>query len=129
MAGAVTNLVTAADQAPASIPLPPASGARCQTVRDRFNGKNWTVPRRHPRRLVPMSGTTKRSTCRSSLAVLISPGTRCKLSHGVGIPLDPSAGDPVALYADGQLIGRGEVLELGGMLGVRILQLAAGRPL
>ena len=51
-------------------------------------------------------------------------------NYGTGsvIPLDNLAGDPVDLYADGRLIGRGEVLELGGKLAVRVVQLATGRP-
>lgn len=51
-----------------------------------------------------------------------------ELRTGSVIPLDNLAGDPVDLYADGQLIGRGEVLELGGKLAVRVVQLATGRP-
>jgi flagellar motor switch protein FliN/FliY len=47
---------------------------------------------------------------------------------GSVLPLDGLAGDPVDLYAGGRLIGRGEVLELGGTLAVRVVQLAAGRP-
>jgi flagellar motor switch protein FliN/FliY len=50
------------------------------------------------------------------------------LRTGSVIPLDDLAGDPVDLYAGSRLIGRGEVLELGGTLAVRVVQLAAGRP-
>jgi type III secretion protein Q len=57
----------------------------------------------------------------------IERGEAQELRTGSVIPLDRSAADPVDLYAGGRRIGRGEVLELGGMLAVRVVELASGR--
>jgi flagellar motor switch protein FliN len=58
----------------------------------------------------------------------IERGEAQELRPGSVIPLDRSAGDPVDLYAGGRRIGRGEVLELGGTLAVRVVELASERP-
>ena len=51
-----------------------------------------------------------------------------RLRSGAVVPLDDSTRDPVAIHADGQLIGWGEVLAVEGKLAVRVVELAsAGR--
>ena len=45
-----------------------------------------------------------------------------KLRTGSVVPLDNLACDPVAIYASGQLIARGEALVLDGKFGVRVTE-------
>jgi flagellar motor switch protein FliN len=46
-----------------------------------------------------------------------------KLRIGSVVALDNPAGDAVDLYAGGQLIARGEVVEVNGHFGVRVIEL------
>jgi flagellar motor switch protein FliN/FliY len=46
-----------------------------------------------------------------------------KLRAGSVVPLDNSVAGPVDIYADGRLIGRGDVLAVDGKFGVRIVEL------
>jgi flagellar motor switch protein FliN/FliY len=48
-----------------------------------------------------------------------------RLRSGSVVPLDGSAREPVAIHADGQLIGWGEVLAVEGKLAVRVVELAS----
>ncbi len=48
-----------------------------------------------------------------------------RLRDGAVVPLDNAAREPVAIYADGQLIGWGEVLTVDGKLAVRVAELAS----
>ncbi len=48
-----------------------------------------------------------------------------KLRTGAVVPLDNSAYDPVAVYADGELIARGELLEVDGKYGVRVVEIVS----
>ncbi|GIW95087.1 MAG: hypothetical protein KatS3mg110_3128 [Pirellulaceae bacterium] len=49
-----------------------------------------------------------------------------KLRRGAVVQLDKLAGDPVDIYANGRLIGRGEVLVLNDNFCVRVTELVAG---
>ena len=46
-----------------------------------------------------------------------------RLRTGAIVPLENSAYDPVAIYADGKLIARGEILEVEGKYGVRVVEI------
>jgi flagellar motor switch protein FliN len=46
-----------------------------------------------------------------------------KMRTGSILSLDCSVSDPVAIYADGQMIGRGEVLAVDGKYGIRVVEL------
>jgi flagellar motor switch protein FliN/FliY len=122
------DLATAADRGPASIPLPPATRPLPNSAKpirwEELDGAaavaqagSGNAPPHETFHLQIELGRTR-----------IHRAEAQRLRKGSVIPLDNLAGDPVDLYADGRLIGRGEVLELGGALGVRVLQLAAGRP-
>ncbi len=52
-----------------------------------------------------------------------------KLRRGAVVQLDKLAGDPVDIYANGRLIGRGEVLVLNDNFCVRVTELVAGNDL
>ncbi len=45
------------------------------------------------------------------------------LQSGSAIPLDSSSGDPVDVYADGELIARGALLVRDGFYFVRVIEL------
>lgn len=55
-----------------------------------------------------------------------------RLSAGQTIELSKAAGEPVDIYVNGQLLGRGEAVVLGDRYGVRVTELMApeggGRP-
>jgi flagellar motor switch protein FliN/FliY len=51
-----------------------------------------------------------------------------KLRRGSVVPLDKMAGDPVDIFVNGRLIGRGEVLVLNDSFCVRVAELIAGTP-
>ncbi len=123
------DLATAADQAPASIPLPPATGALPNGAKP----MQWEELDGVPASTQAVGPHVRQHETFNLQIELgrthISRGEVQKLRMGSVIPLDNAAGDPVDLYADGHLVGRGEVLELGGTLGVRVIQLAAGRAL
>jgi flagellar motor switch/type III secretory pathway protein FliN len=121
-------LATVADRVPLSIPLPPTTGAlpngakpiRWEELGDAAAATQAGSP----------SGL-RQETCNLQIELgrtHIQWAEAQKLRTGSVIPLDNSAGEPVDLYADGQLIGRGEMLELHGALAVRVVQLAGGKP-
>ncbi|MBI2823489.1 MAG: FliM/FliN family flagellar motor switch protein [Planctomycetia bacterium] len=45
-----------------------------------------------------------------------------KLRKGAVVPFDARAGDPVEIYADGRLVGRGEMLVLDDCFCVRVVE-------
>ncbi|MFM7295777.1 MAG: flagellar motor switch protein FliN [Planctomycetota bacterium] len=54
-----------------------------------------------------------------------------KLAPGQILPLSKAAGEPLDIYINGRLLGRGEAVVLGDRYGVRITELVAptaGRP-
>ena len=51
-----------------------------------------------------------------------------KLRRGSVVPLDKMAGDPVDIFVNGRLVGRGEVLVLNDSFCVRVAELIAGTP-
>ena len=111
------NMLTAAEQALASIPLPPAADelpCGAKTVQwEELDGSPANT-----RAAGPKASQRQRSTCGSSLAAPTSCRDEVqKLRTGAVVPLDNAAGDPVDLYAGGQLIARGEVLVLDGKFG------------
>jgi flagellar motor switch protein FliN/FliY len=46
-----------------------------------------------------------------------------QLTSGALVTLNEFPGDPVAVHANGKLIGRGEVLVIDGKLGIRLTEL------
>jgi flagellar motor switch protein FliN len=52
-----------------------------------------------------------------------------QLRSGSVVSLDGPLGDPAAIYADGQLIGRGEIVVVDGKIGVRVTELIQPKPL
>jgi flagellar motor switch protein FliN/FliY len=52
-----------------------------------------------------------------------------RMAPGQTIELGKSAGEPVDIYVNGQLLGRGEAVVMGDRYGVRITELSpSGRP-
>ncbi|MCA9625834.1 MAG: flagellar motor switch protein FliN [Myxococcales bacterium] len=49
-----------------------------------------------------------------------------QLSSGSTIELDKAAGEPVDIYVNGQLLGRGEAVVVGDRYGVRITEIVSG---
>jgi flagellar motor switch/type III secretory pathway protein FliN len=47
------------------------------------------------------------------------------LRSGTLLPLDNAVSEPVAVYADGQLFAWGEVVDVEGRIGVRVLELVS----
>jgi flagellar motor switch/type III secretory pathway protein FliN len=121
------DLTTLTTQAPASVALPPATGA----LPDGAKPVQWEEFDSAP--AVTQAGgldVRRHETLHLQIELgrtHIHWGEAEKLRTGSVIPLDNAAGDLVDLYAGGQLIGRGEVLDLHGTLGVRVVQLAAGK--
>jgi flagellar motor switch/type III secretory pathway protein FliN len=116
------DLLTAAEQALASIPLPPTSGGLPSGARP----VQWAELDGAPATTHVRGSTIQRS---ESLDLRIELGRTqiCrdearKLRTGAVLPLDNTAADPVNLYAGGQLIARGEVLAIDGALGVRVVE-------
>jgi flagellar motor switch protein FliN len=52
-----------------------------------------------------------------------------QLRSGSVVSLGGPLGDPAAIYADGQLVGRGEVVVVDGKIGVRVTELIQSKPL
>lgn len=50
-----------------------------------------------------------------------------KIAQGSVIELDKDSGEPVDLVVNGQIIARGEVVEIDGNYGVRITEIVAER--
>jgi flagellar motor switch/type III secretory pathway protein FliN len=118
------DLLTAAEEALASIHLPPIptglpSGAK-SIQWEEFNGTPATTQQ-----------TNASKPCGNEVVDLrIELGRTCirhddvsNLRSGALVPLDNPAGDFVDLYADGQLVARGEVLAINGVFGVRVVKL------
>ena len=51
-----------------------------------------------------------------------------KLVPGQTLPLSKAAGEPLDLYVNGRLLGRGEAVVVGDRYGVRITELVSGDP-
>lgn len=118
------DLLTMAEQALASIPLPPAPsglpGGAKPIQWEEFDGAPATTQQTD----VPTP------CCNDVLDLQIELGRThirrddvSKLRSGALVPLDNPAGDFVDLYADGQLVARGEVLAVNGAFGVRVVKL------
>lgn len=119
------NLLSEAEQALASLVLPPAKAvppvARPHCWED-FQ-QRVAAPRAPRRDVVGNNTVTLRielgrtRLCRHEL-----PGLRT----GAVVPLDKAAGDPVDVYADERLVARGEVVVVGNNLGVRVTEIVSG---
>jgi flagellar motor switch protein FliN len=59
----------------------------------------------------------------------LRPDDEQQLRSGSVVALDEPLGEPAAIYAAGQLIGRGEVVVIDGTIGVRVTELAESKPL
>jgi len=125
MAGERTmDLLTAAEQALASIPLPsPTSGLPGGAAPIRwkeFDGapattRQTNVPTHSCNEVLDLQVELGRTYIRRDAV--------SKLRSGALVPLDNPAGDLVDLYADGRLVARGEVLAINGAFGVRVVSL------
>ena len=117
------DLLTAAEQALASNPLPPVTNQRPYGAKpiqwEELNGAPATTQTDSPKALHNESIDLRIELGRTHICreeVL-------KLRTGSVVPLDNAAGDPVDLCAGGRLIARGEVLVLNGNFGVRVVEL------
>jgi flagellar motor switch/type III secretory pathway protein FliN len=117
-----TGLHTAVEQEFASIRLPPVAGPLPNLARsmqwEELDTSSALARVDHPKvadgTVVPLRIELGRTRlCRDEVA---------KLRTGSLLPLDNLACDPVAIYAAGQLVARGEALVLDGMLGVRVTE-------
>ena len=121
------DLLTAADQALASFPLPPATAGLpdgAKPIRwEELDGASATTqtgdPKALPNETLDLRIELGRAHVRRDEVQ--------KLRAGSVIPLNNAAGDPVDLYAGGQLIARGEVLVLNGALGIRVVERVSRR--
>ncbi len=115
------NLLTEAEQALASIALPPVdeSPRRARSLRwDELHGRPASTR------------AAARETARDAAVTLrielgraqLSPDELAGLRKGAIIPLDRAAGDSADIYAGGRLAARGEVIALDGRLGVRVVE-------
>ena len=112
------NMLTAGEQALASIPLPTAAGP---IPWEEFAESPVQTPLRRLR-------TFDRDTVDLRIelgCVCLDRDAASKLRTGAVVPLDNSAYDPVAVYADGELIARGELLEVDGKFGVRVVEVVS----
>jgi flagellar motor switch protein FliN len=119
------NMLTAAEQALAAIPVSPPGkelpqgarafeweeleGASAKTCADRT-----TASRQDVIELRIELGRTQ--VCREELA---------NLRLGAVVPLDGAVCEPVCIYAGGHLVARGEVLALDGKFAVRVLEVTS----
>jgi flagellar motor switch protein FliN len=117
------DLLTAADRALASIALPPPANPLPRGVR--------------PFPWEELSGVAAETQTSSAeldpnavLNLRIEIGRThigrdevSKLRTGSVVPLDNTAADPVDLYAEGQLVARGEALAIDGKLAVRVVEI------
>jgi flagellar motor switch protein FliN len=119
------NMLTAAEQALAAVPLPPAvrelpQGARAvqweelEGTSAKTCAERPTASRQDTLDLRIELGRTH--VCRDELA---------SLRPGAIVPLDSAAGEPVNIYAGGHLVARGEVLALDGKLAVRVMEVTS----
>ena len=57
----------------------------------------------------------------------LTPDEVCRLRTGSVVSFDGQIGEPAAIYAGERLIGRGEVVVVGGRIGVRVVELLAAK--
>jgi flagellar motor switch protein FliN len=120
------NLLTAAEQALALIPLPPLTselprGARPMRWRE-FDGAAETARIDRPKPVGNQPVALRIELGRTQ----IYPAEATQLRRGTVVPLDNAAADPVDLYAAGRLVARGEALAIEGRFGVRVTELIPG---
>jgi flagellar motor switch protein FliN len=117
------DMLTVAEQALASIALPPATDQRQSAARpvqwEDFGGSSPTAQTSNIRR--PRNET---------LDLWIELGRAqihrdeaLELRAGAVVPLDNGAGNPVDLYVGRQLVGRGEMLVVDGNYAVRVSEI------
>jgi flagellar motor switch protein FliN/FliY len=73
----------------------------------------------HTLRDVEVEITVEIGRCRKRIADIL------RLAPGQTIEIAKAAGEPVDIYVNGQLLGRGEAVVLGDRYGVRITELAS----
>jgi len=116
------DLLTAAEQALASFPLPPATtglpGGATPIQWEELDGASASTRTGASKALGTQTLDLRIELGRTQ----VQRDEVQKLRTGSVIPLSNAAGDPVDLYAGGQLIARGEVLVLNGTLGVRVVE-------
>ena len=119
------DMLTVAEQALASIALPPAADKRPSAARPvRWEDFGNTRP-------MAQTGSVEISR-NETLDLRIELGRThiqrdeaIELRAGTVVPLDNAAGDPVDLYVGQKLVGRGEVLVLDGNFAVRVVELVS----
>ena len=119
------NLLTEAEQALASIALPPVDDVprHARSVRwEELHGRPAATPAAGRNALRDATVTLRIELGRTHL----SPDELRGLRKGSIIPLDRAAGDSANIYAGGRLAARGEVVVLDGRLGVRVVEVISG---
>ena len=120
------NLLTEAEQALASVALPPADTVPCRPC-GAIGGKTFTVARCRRTPPVPTNRRNTTVTLRIELGrAQLRPDELVELRKGSVVPLDKMAGDAVDIYADERLAARGEVVEVDGNFGIRVVELVDG---
>ena len=116
------DLLSAAQQALASIPLPPAVDQFPRGVKpmqwEELAAAATKAPTASPRASSRETLDLRVELGRTSIARDEVPTLRT----GSVLPLDNAAGEPVGLYVGEELIARGEVLVINGTLGIRVLE-------
>jgi flagellar motor switch protein FliN/FliY len=74
----------------------------------------------HVLRDVEVEITVEIGRCRKRIADIL------RLAPGQTLELGKAAGEPVDIYVNDQLLGRGEAIVVGDRYGVRITELSAG---
>ena len=121
--GHATDLLAAAEQALASIPLPlPTSELPSGAQPIRWEELDGTHA------IAPADGLShcpdKTLELRLELGrTRVAQHEQAKLRTGCVVPLDNRVGDLLELYAGDRMIGRGEPLVLDGKLGIRVVEL------
>ena len=116
------NMLTAAEQALASIPLPPATGKLPSGARtmqwEELDGSPAKTRAGGPKVLGQSAIELRIELGRTH----VGREEAQKLRTGSVVPLDSLASDAVAVYASGRLIARGEAIVLDGKFGVRVTE-------
>ena len=116
------DLLKAADEALASIPLPPTAGQLPHGARpfqwEELDGRPTTTQSGGP----AASGRAAVDLRIELGRTHIGRADAAKLRKGSLVPLDNAAGSPVDIYADGHLMARGETLALEGNFAVRVVE-------
>jgi flagellar motor switch/type III secretory pathway protein FliN len=112
------NVLTTPVQGPISVAVPPSGVSAVEW--EEFDGSPAIAPTSPPRTF-----TSETLNLRMTFGhTQVRHDETERLRSGAVVPLDDAAREPVAIHADGQLIGWGEVLAVDGKLAIRVVELA-----